>query len=202
MSHITDRSHLLSVAEAGIAAIEQLAYGWLAEDQAACTPAATPIDVPTTGGQMSDPTSRTATGTRGDEDDPTVPSVDQYKYQHRDRLGQRITTLVDALRQEARALEPRHTSELPDCANCRAAPAIAHMRCAYCGPFWLRNRDTSGQRYDRDPDEARQYWANRDETRPCAECGQAVPRSHGRTKCKNCTQRQRRRNKGQTAAGA
>lgn len=199
MSHITDAKHLLALAEAGIAAIERLAYGWLAEDEAACAPSGTPIDTPTTGGQVSDPTGRTATGTRGDEDDPTLPSVDQGKYWQRDRLGERIVGLVEALQAEAKALEPRHTRDLPQCANCGAAPAIAHMRCDFCGPFWRNNRDSQGQRYDRDPDEARRYWSARDETRPCVECGREVSRVSGRRRCKPCVDRESRRRKGEAA---
>lgn len=200
MSHIIDnRQQLLTLSESGIAAIEKLAYGWLAEDEAACAPSGTPIDTPTTGGQVSDPTGRTATVTRGDEDDPTVGRVDVDKYRHRDRLGQRIVALVEALQAEAKALEPRHTRDLPQCANCGAAPAIAHMRCDFCGPFWRANRDSEGRRFDRDPDEARRYWSNKDETRPCVECGREVSRVSGRKRCEGCLKREQRRRKGEAA---
>lgn len=125
MSYITDRDHLLKVAEDGIAAVEALAHAWIAEDQAACAPRSRGFDGPTTGGGTSDTTLAIATG-RDVDDHAAVPRVDTTKYTDRDRLGSQLLAMVGRLKEMAGDLEPRKAGG--DCACCGERGTATHGR--------------------------------------------------------------------------
>ena len=143
MSYITDRQHLLKVAESGIAAIEELAHAWLAEDQTACAPRASGGGGPISGGGTSDPVEAIASGRDPgpDWDGLPRPPVDTDKYRDRDRIGSQLLALVGKLSEMAEAQKPRHTG----------GP------CACCG----KETATHGRGHDGRPVECWACWAFR-----------------------------------------
>lgn len=163
---ITDRHHLVRIAEDGIEALEAVAKAWLREDDHACSPKAS-SGPPISGGGTSDPTQNVAL-----RDD---------RYRDRDEIGRFLYEIVQSLVAEKERREPRKAEKVSRCVNCNEGLGTrTDGRCSFCGPWHSR------QGADRDPEQAKSYWFNTFETRPCRKCDEPIKVSEGRRTCDRC----------------
>ncbi len=169
MSYITDKHHLLKVAEDAIVAVEDLAKAWLSEDQSACAPGSSP-EGPSSSGP-SDPT-------------PVIASRD-HKFATRDRLGGTLLYITRRLREEADSIKPRMPTQV--CRCCEEEMATHGTLCWACSRY--------RKKMDRPCDD--EIHQGRGRIRMCecsSECCEVCPdrAAEGRSVSERCKKRMQR----------